>query len=89
MSFLYIQSTAGITYSVDDQTIFIATGQIVKVEVLSLCLFRIHLNETTSYLFERTELDFFLRYGMFRLITTKDRSKQLSKSVSSSLLFYP
>ncbi|MDF2722553.1 MAG: hypothetical protein K0Q59_2228 [Paenibacillus sp.] len=86
MSCIYIQSTAGISYAIADQSLYIAEGQLLKVEVLSLMLFRIYLNDEVCCIFERTELDFFLRHEMFRLVPSKDRGKQPRKPETSYLL---
>lgn len=69
--FLYVIAESSLIYSAAGRELYIETGTILKVEVLSLQLFKICMNNSDSFVYERTEFDFFLRHGTLKLLSRK------------------
>ncbi|MGO4374355.1 hypothetical protein AB4Z21_27110, partial [Paenibacillus sp. MCAF20] len=49
-------------------------GQLLRIEVRSLLLFKVHLDHEQAFCFERTELDFFLKRRIIEIVSRKRAS---------------
>ncbi len=82
-SFLYYLCNQGFSISFGDLNIYLAMGEIVKVEFINLNLFRICKDQCQSaeggYLFGRTELDFLVQHGMITRLSRKDVEQMKDK----------
>lgn len=74
--YLFYMCNIGFSFTHGNENTFFAEGEIVRVEVILLSLFKIckydSSEEKTCMIVERTELDFFIKRGIFLKISKKE-----------------